>query len=101
MNAFLLRGPGRACAANGVGHTVGPRLAVSDDDHGRVERLELRKRVETRRAREVEGTWHQLRPAGTGQRVERAEKVAGNQDASRLEPERSVSGRMAGRVQHA
>src|SRR5439155_26056647 len=76
---------------------VGPRLAVPEEQvgHGQtgdpVERGEraLRRRVERRR--------HHLRAHAACQRVARAERVAGEQDAVLLEVHRAVPVGVAGR----
>src|SRR3982751_2802804 len=96
-----LRRAGSPDSLDGGRDALAPRLSVADGDDAGLHVRELRQRVQALRRAHVERTRHQLRAAGAGERIERAELVARNEGAGGLEIERAVAGRVAGRVDDA
>src|SRR3954447_11389151 len=76
---------------------TGPRLAVAEEHVAGLDVLEALERGQRLVGRRVEGARHDLRPLAPRQRVARAQRVAGEQDAVALEMQDGVAGAVAGR----
>src|SRR5438128_1723937 len=97
----ILRRPGRAGTLYRGRDALAPRLPVADGEYLGIEVLELRQRVEARRRAHVERPRHQLRAAGAGQRIERAELVAGYERPDCVEVQRAMARGVAWRMDDA
>src|SRR4051812_18431380 len=86
-----------ACARDGGRAALGPRVAVAEQQVRDRQRLYPAQRLLCLRGGGVERRRHDLRSFATGERVARAQRVAGEQHAVLLEVQRHVPGRMAGR----
>src|SRR5438309_2268580 len=84
--------PGRARGADRGLESLRPRIAVAEDERLRLDRFDLRKRVQHVRAREVERLRQQLWLVRTGEWVQRAQQVAEDEHAARLEQVHDMAG---------
>src|SRR3954453_15682260 len=80
---------------------LGPRLAAAEEHVAGFDVLEALERGERLAGRRVERARHDLRPLAPGQRVARAQRVAGEQDAVALEMQDGMPGAVAGRRDRA
>src|SRR5439155_15162708 len=86
-----------ASALDGGTGPVGPRLAVPEEQVRDRQGGDAVERGERALRRGVERRRHHLRALAAGQRVARAQRVAGEQDAVLLEVQRAVPVGVAGR----